>query len=123
MPNLSAPRFLYLPGMGPTLVSYLPFFVSGRIVNIRSSIAKLFVVGSCLLVLAGSPVQAREAPPPLRVPAQLHLASGSVMLLDLNSDKILYSRNSNLVAPIASVTKLMTAMVVLDAKQSMDEII
>ena len=91
--------------------------------KIRSSIAKLFVLGSCLFVFAGAPAQAQEAPLTVRDPAQLHLASGSVMLLDLKTDKVLYSRNPDLVAPIASVTKLMTAMVVLDAKQPMDEII
>ncbi|OWJ97874.1 D-alanyl-D-alanine endopeptidase [Pseudomonas sp. A46] len=91
--------------------------------KIRHSITKLFVLGSCLFVLAGSPVQAQEAAAPVRDPAQLHLASGSVMLLDLKTDKVLYARNPDRVAPIASVTKLMTAMVVLDARQPMDEII
>ncbi len=45
------------------------------------------------------------------------------MLVDLQTDKVLYSSNPDVIVPIASVTKLMTAMVVLDAKQSMDEVI
>lgn len=49
------------------------------------------------------------------------LASGSALLVDLNSNQILYSSNPDLQVPIASVTKLMTAMVVLDAKQPLDE--
>jgi D-alanyl-D-alanine endopeptidase (penicillin-binding protein 7) len=34
---------------------------------------------------------------------------------------VLYSRNPDVAAPIASITKLMTALVVLDAKQPLDE--
>lgn len=52
---------------------------------------------------------------------QQELAAGSALLVDLNTNQILYSSNPDFVAPIASVTKLMTAMVALDAKQSLDE--
>lgn len=54
-------------------------------------------------------------------PAQQELASGSALLVDLKTNQILYSSNPDLVVPIASVTKLMTAMVALDAKLSLDE--
>lgn len=54
-------------------------------------------------------------------PAQQELAAGSALLVDLKTNQILYSSNPNFVAPIASVTKLMTAMVAIDAKQSLDE--
>jgi D-alanyl-D-alanine endopeptidase (penicillin-binding protein 7) len=54
-------------------------------------------------------------------PQTQELASGSALLVDLNSNQILYSSNPDLQVPIASVTKLMTAMVVLDAKPSLDE--
>ena len=54
-------------------------------------------------------------------PAQQELAAGSALLVDLKTNKILYSSNPNFVAPIASVTKLMTAMVAIDAKQSLDK--
>jgi D-alanyl-D-alanine endopeptidase (penicillin-binding protein 7) len=49
------------------------------------------------------------------------LASGSALLIDLESNEVLYSSNPDLVVPIASVTKLMTAMVVLDAKLPLDQ--
>lgn len=52
---------------------------------------------------------------------QQDLAAGSALLMDLNTNEVLYSSNPNFVAPIASVTKLMTAMVALDAQQSLDE--
>lgn len=49
------------------------------------------------------------------------LAAGSALLVDLKTNQVLYSSNPDFVSPIASVTKLMTAMVTLDAKQSLDE--
>ena len=61
------------------------------------------------------------APLAQAAPQTQELASGSALLVDLNSNQILYSSNPDLQVPIASVTKLMTAMVVLDAKQPLDE--
>ncbi|HSG02166.1 MAG TPA: D-alanyl-D-alanine endopeptidase [Marinobacterium sp.] len=48
-------------------------------------------------------------------PAKLDLASVSVMIKDLDSGEVLYQRNAEQVQPIASITKLMTALVALDA--------
>ncbi|MBD8495874.1 D-alanyl-D-alanine endopeptidase [Pseudomonas syringae] len=73
--------------------------------------------------LLGTPALANESAALARDPANLHLASGSTMVVDLQSNKVLYSNNPDVIVPIASVTKLMTAMVVLDARQSMDEVI
>ncbi len=91
--------------------------------NIRSSITKLFVLGSCVLMLAGTPVQAVEQPLPVRDPAKLKLSSRSAVLVDLASDQVLYARNPARVMPIASVTKLMVAVVVLEAKQPLNEVL
>ena len=49
--------------------------------------------------------------------------SSSVLVLDASDSSVLYSKQSNLVVPVASITKLMTALVVLDADQPMDEMI
>ncbi len=49
------------------------------------------------------------------------LRSSSVLIYDPSEDAVLYSRHSDVPAPIASITKLMTALVVLDAKQPLDE--
>jgi D-alanyl-D-alanine endopeptidase (penicillin-binding protein 7) len=54
-------------------------------------------------------------------PAQLNLKSASVLVLDSEDDKVLYAHNADIVTPIASITKLMTAVVVLDANQPLDE--
>lgn len=45
------------------------------------------------------------------------------MVMDLNSHKILYALNPKRVRPIASLTKLMTVMVAMDAHQPADELL
>jgi D-alanyl-D-alanine carboxypeptidase/D-alanyl-D-alanine endopeptidase (penicillin-binding protein 7) len=49
--------------------------------------------------------------------------SQSVLVVEDDTGKILLEKNADRVVPIASLTKLMTAMVVLDAGQDMDELI
>jgi serine-type D-Ala-D-Ala endopeptidase (penicillin-binding protein 7) len=51
----------------------------------------------------------------------LRLASSVALIVDHVSGSPIYSRNAGNQAPIASITKLMTAMVVLDAGLSMSE--
>ncbi|MGD9660779.1 MAG: D-alanyl-D-alanine endopeptidase [Porticoccaceae bacterium] len=53
--------------------------------------------------------------------ADPRLESRSVMIIDALSGTPLYQKNANAVKPIASITKLMTAMVTLDANLAMDE--
>jgi D-alanyl-D-alanine endopeptidase (penicillin-binding protein 7) len=49
--------------------------------------------------------------------------SQSVLVVEDDTGKILLEKNASAVVPIASLTKLMTAMVVLDARQDMNELI
>jgi D-alanyl-D-alanine endopeptidase (penicillin-binding protein 7) len=49
------------------------------------------------------------------------LKSSSVLVVDQSDSAVLYSRHADVAAPIASITKLMTALVVLDAKQPLDQ--
>ncbi|MCB5185608.1 D-alanyl-D-alanine endopeptidase [Methylobacillus gramineus] len=51
----------------------------------------------------------------------LQLASTKALIVNQNSGEVLYAKSTDLATPIASVTKLMTAMVMLDAKLDMDE--
>jgi D-alanyl-D-alanine endopeptidase (penicillin-binding protein 7) len=51
------------------------------------------------------------------------LASNEVLVIDEDSQDVLLSKNPSLVNPIASITKLMTSLVVLEAGQPMDEVI
>ena len=53
----------------------------------------------------------------------LDLKSSVALVLDQETNEVLLSKNSEAVLPIASLTKLMTALVVVEARQPMDEII
>ena len=55
--------------------------------------------------------------------SKLKLASANVLVLDAGAGHPIYSKAADAVTPIASVTKLMTAMVVLDAAEPMDEML
>lgn len=81
---------------------------------------KLFVLGVCCLVQAHAWAAAPRATHAVTVP---DLKSGSVLVIDENTKSVLLSSQADVAAPIASITKLMTALVVLDAKQSMDEML
>ena len=51
------------------------------------------------------------------------LGSQSVLVVEDGTGKILLEKNANIVVPIASLTKLMTAMVVLDSRPDMETLI
>jgi serine-type D-Ala-D-Ala endopeptidase (penicillin-binding protein 7) len=55
--------------------------------------------------------------------AKLDVRSSSVLVMDAADSSVLYSKQPQRVLPIASITKLMTALVVLDARQPLDEMI
>jgi D-alanyl-D-alanine endopeptidase (penicillin-binding protein 7) len=50
-----------------------------------------------------------------------NLKSTSALVLDQSGQRVLYAKNVDWVVPIASITKLMTAMVVLDSGLPLDE--
>ena len=56
-------------------------------------------------------------------PAHLALYSASALVIDQETGHALLEKQSGVVVPIASISKLMTAMVVLDAKLDMNEVI
>ena len=56
-------------------------------------------------------------------PAKLQLASANAVILDAASRQPIYTKAADEVTPIASLTKLMTAMVALDAGQPLDELV
>ncbi|MEJ6007161.1 D-alanyl-D-alanine endopeptidase [Paucibacter sp. AS339] len=51
----------------------------------------------------------------------LDLKSSVALVVDQDTNEVLFAKNSQAVLPIASITKLMTALVVVEANQSMDE--
>ena len=75
------------------------------------------------------PVAKRKAKPVKKVENRVEvqdsdnllLQSSAVLVQDQSSGDVLFEKNSGAVLPIASITKLMTAMVVLDAQLSLTE--
>lgn len=53
----------------------------------------------------------------------VRLESASAIVVDAETGKILYAKNIDTIKPIASITKLMTAMVSLDAKLPLNEVL
>lgn len=51
----------------------------------------------------------------------LDLKSSVAYVVDQDTNEVLFSKNPSAVLPIASITKLMTALLVVEANQSMDE--
>jgi len=53
----------------------------------------------------------------------LALRSSAALVVDQDTKEVLFSKNSQAVLPIASITKLMTGLVVTEANQSLDEVL
>lgn len=53
----------------------------------------------------------------------LALKSSVALVMDQETNEVLFSKNSGAVLPIASLTKLMTALVVVEARQPLDEML
>ncbi len=51
----------------------------------------------------------------------LQLASAKALIINQNTGEVVYAKNTSAQTPIASITKLMTAMVMLDAQLPLDE--
>lgn len=81
--------------------------------KIRHSLANLLLICSCTLVASFS----------LAASKQQELAAGSALVVDLQTNQVLYERNADTVVPIASLTKLMTAVVALDAKLPLEQML
>ncbi|MCA3224228.1 MAG: serine hydrolase [Burkholderiales bacterium] len=58
-----------------------------------------------------------------RVDDPLDLRSSVALVVDQDTDEVLFEKNPHAVLPIASITKLMTALVTLDAGLDLDEVL
>jgi D-alanyl-D-alanine endopeptidase (penicillin-binding protein 7) len=86
------------------------------------------VIGCVLAVQAMAAQQAaiEQRPRPgasARGGGGLNLKSTSALVLDQTGQRVLYAKNVDWVVPIASITKLMTALVVLDSGLPLDELV
>jgi D-alanyl-D-alanine endopeptidase (penicillin-binding protein 7) len=82
---------------------------------------RLLVVFAGLLAIAAPAALAQG--PVLLDPAKLRLASANALVLDASDNHPIYAKAADEITPIASLTKLMTALVVLESGQSLDETI
>ncbi|WP_416136263.1 D-alanyl-D-alanine endopeptidase [Aquabacterium sp. A7-Y] len=100
----------------------------------RISTAKAAAARSRLATRAGLPRRAAVVLPAPRLSYgqvyglhetldPLELKSSVALVLDQETDEVLLSKNSQAVLPIASITKLMTALVVIEAGQPLDELL
>ena len=53
----------------------------------------------------------------------LNLRSNAALVFDQSSAQVLFEKNSDVALPIASISKLMTGLVVVEAHQNMDEVL
>ena len=74
---------------------------------------RLFLTSAFALAALHAPVYAQGP----------NLLSQAALILDVRTGEPIYAKNANTVTPIASITKLMTAMVVIDAQQSLDQLL
>lgn len=58
-----------------------------------------------------------------KTPDRLALSTGAALVMDASTHEIIYAKNVSSVLPIASITKLMTALVTLESKPALDETI
>jgi D-alanyl-D-alanine endopeptidase (penicillin-binding protein 7) len=80
-------------------------------------------------MIAGNAIAAQQAAVEQRlgpsiaakVGGALNLKSASALVLDQTGQRVLYAKNIEWVVPIASITKLMTALVVLESGLPLDE--
>src|SRR5512141_125050 len=85
--------------------------------NKRLTIVLLTLFAACAVGSAAAQAQSG------RDPAKLHLASVNAVVVDASAKQSVYAKGADDVTPIASLTKLMTAMVTLDANLPEDEMI
>jgi serine-type D-Ala-D-Ala endopeptidase (penicillin-binding protein 7) len=77
-----------------------------------------------LLLVTHEPAAASDAPQRIALPqAQPEVRSHAFYVLDESDSSVLAARHERVAAPIASITKLMTALVVLEAGQPLDEVL
>jgi D-alanyl-D-alanine endopeptidase (penicillin-binding protein 7) len=73
------------------------------------------LLGTAPVAFASQAAAAAQPSPQIR--------SEAVLVLDQATDSVIYARRETRAVPIASITKLMTALVVLDSGQSLDALV
>lgn len=86
---------------------------------------RLFIVTLLIMLNSGMALSAENPFKQVSIskpnPDKLWLRSHAAVVIDQGTEQVLYQKNANVVLPIASITKIMTAMVLIDAKLDMQE--
>ena len=83
---------------------------------IKCAASKIVVKAASTATAAGAAALASSRP----VSDRLDLKSGAALVLEQQTSRPLFEKNADQIMPIASLTKVMTAMVVLDSAPDMD---
>ncbi len=104
-----------------------------QVVTKKTSAPQTKALRAKRLVPTARVAAARAVEPPLQSFGQryglhdttdpLELKSGAALVLDQDTNEVLVNKNSQAVLPIASITKLMTTLVVIEAKQPMTDLL
>jgi D-alanyl-D-alanine endopeptidase (penicillin-binding protein 7) len=88
----------------------------------RRLVLTLLLAPALTFASPAGPAKAPGPAKPLHI-GKLDVRSSSVIVLDAVDSSVLYSKQAQRPVPIASITKLMTALVILEAGQPLDEMI
>ncbi|HEY0847967.1 MAG TPA: D-alanyl-D-alanine endopeptidase [Noviherbaspirillum sp.] len=94
-----------------------------RAASKRSITARSMRKGARLAHRAPRHVASAALADSLDIEDSLNLKSSAVLVMDPARGEVLFTKNADAVLPIASITKLMTALVVLEAGQDMREVL
>ena len=94
-------------------------------IKMRKAVAFLLLCSYALMAHAGPQDSGVQTDPPrgfiLKKHVKPRLRSSFALVYDVKSKRPLYAKHEDAVVPIASISKLMTAMVVLDARLPLDQ--
>lgn len=100
---------------------------TGRVAKVAKYAARPVVVAaaatSATAAIAASQISKPVIEQSRDIAQSLNLESKAALIMNASTGEVLYAKNTDQAVPIASITKLMTAMVVLDAKLPLDEAI
>jgi len=89
--------------------------------GLRAAAIAAFALSS--IAVAPAHARTRHHSTASRSSGEPRLRSSAVLVVDKSDASVVYSKRADVAAPIASITKLMTALVVLDGKQPMDQML
>lgn len=100
---------------------------TGRVAKVAKYAARPVVVAAAATTATAAVAASQISKPVVEqtndIAQSLNLESKAALVMNAVTGEVLYAKNTNQAVPIASITKLMTAMVVLDAKLPLDEAI